>query len=70
MSDSVVQVGIVTGAPVTTWTGNAVDPLLQDKMLKSQEYLKVTVRFVPNTELSASPILKNWRQSYSCVPAE
>jgi len=70
MSDTVVKVGTVTGDPVTVWTGNAVDPLLEAKMLKSQEYLKVTVRFVPNTEFSASPILKNWRQSYSCVPAE
>ncbi|HEY0465945.1 MAG TPA: PA14 domain-containing protein [Polyangiaceae bacterium] len=69
-SDSVVELGVATGAPVTTWTGTAVEPLLQAKMLKSQEYLKVTIRFVPNTEFSRSPILKDWRQSYSCVPAE
>lgn len=66
----VVSVGTVTGPPVTVWTGNAVDPLLRAQMLKSQEYLKITVRFVPNTERTASPILKDWRQSYSCVPAE
>lgn len=66
----VVFVQTITGPPVTVWTGNAIDPLLQDQMLKSQEYLKITVRFVPNTERTASPILKNWRQSYSCVPAE
>ncbi len=70
VSDTVVKVGTATGAPVTIWTGNAVEPLLEEKMLKSQEYLKVTVRFVPNTEFNASPILKDWRQSYSCVPAE
>ncbi|HYP74981.1 MAG TPA: PA14 domain-containing protein [Polyangiaceae bacterium] len=70
ISDTVVSVGTATGAPITIWTGNAVEPLLQKKMLKSQEYLKVTVRFVPNAEYSASPILKDWRQSYSCVPAE
>ncbi|HET7545940.1 MAG TPA: PA14 domain-containing protein [Polyangiaceae bacterium] len=69
-SDTVVAVGVASGAPITIWTGNAVDPLLEDKMLKSQEYLKVTVRFVPNAEYSQSPILKNWRQSYSCLPAE
>jgi len=69
-SDTVVSIGSASGAPVTVWTGNAVDPLLQDKMLKSQEYLKITVRFVPNSEYNASPILKDWRQSYSCVPAE
>jgi len=69
-SDTVVKVGTATGAPVTIWTGNAVEPLLEDKNLKSQEYLKITIRFVPNTEANASPILKDWRQSYSCVPAE
>ena len=69
-SDSVVKVGTATGAPVTIWTGNVVEPLLQEKMLKSQEYLKITVRFVPNSESNQSPILKDWRQSYSCVPAE
>jgi hypothetical protein len=66
----VVAVGTISGAPVTNWTGNAVDPLLQAQMLKSQQYLKITVRFSPNVEGTASPILKNWRQSYSCVPAE
>ena len=69
-SDTVVRVGSASGAPVTVWTGNAVEPLLEAKMLKSQEYLKITIRFLPNTEFSASPILKDWRQSYSCVPAE
>ena len=70
MSDTVVSLGWASGAPVTIWTGTAVEPLLQDKMLKSQKYLKITVRFMPNTEGNASPILKDWRQSYSCVPAE
>jgi len=70
MSDTVVSLGSVSGAPVTIWTGTAIEPLLEAKMLKSQAYLKITVRFVPNTEGNASPILKNWRQSYSCVPAE
>jgi len=70
MSDTVVSLGWASGDPVTVWTGTAVEPLLRDKMLKSQEYLKITVRFMPNTEGNASPILKDWRQSYSCVPAE
>ena len=69
-SETVVHVGTASGEPVTIWTGNAVEPLLEAKDLKSQKYLKVTVRFVPNSELNASPILKDWRQSYSCVPAE
>jgi hypothetical protein len=70
MSAGVVAVGTATGAPITVWTGNSVDPLLQAKGLKSQEYLKITVRFVTNTEHTASPVLKDWRQSYSCEPAE
>jgi len=70
MSDTVVNLGSASGAPVTVWTGTSVEPLLRAKMLKSQEYLKITVRFMPNTEGNQSPILKDWRQSYSCVPAE
>jgi len=70
MSDTVVSLGSQSGAPVTTWTGTAVEKMLKEKMLKSQKYLKITVRFVPNTEGNASPILKDWRQSYSCMPAE
>ena len=70
MADGVVLVGSASGAPVTNWTGNAVDGLLAADSLKSQLYLKITVRFVPNTERTASPILTDWRQSYSCVPAE
>jgi hypothetical protein len=69
-ADGVVLVGTASGAPVTVWTGNEVNGLLTDKKLKSQLYLKITVRFSPNTEHTASPILTDWRQSYSCVPAE
>ncbi len=70
MDSGAVAVGTISGPPITDWTGNAVDPLLQAQMLKSQRYLKITVRFWPNVEGTASPILKRWRQSYSCVPAE
>jgi len=66
----VVNVGTASGAPITTFTGNSVDQLLAGQMLKSQQYLKITIRFVINSEGTASPILKDWRQSYSCVPAE
>ncbi len=67
---NVVDVGTASGAPVTMFTGNLVDPKLQAKMLKSQLYLKVTARFIVNTEKTASPTLTDWRASYSCVPAE
>ena len=66
----VVKVGTASGAPITTWTGGDVGAALLAAGLKSQQYLKVTMRFVPNDELTASPTLTQWRQNYSCVPAE
>ena len=70
MFPSVVGIGTATGAPVTVFTGTSVDLQLATKMLKSQQYLKITARFVVNNEGTASPILNDWRQVYSCVPAE
>jgi hypothetical protein len=49
-----------------------VDVALQslNPIQKSEEFLKITVRFIPNDEQTASPVLNDWRQIYSCVPAE
>ena len=66
----VVKVGTASGAPNTSWTGGDVGAKLVAAGYKSQQYLKVTMRFVPNDELTASPTLTQWRQNYSCVPAE
>jgi hypothetical protein len=66
----VMKLATITTSNPTNWTGNAVSVELDKIMLKSQQYLKITVRFVPNDERTLSPILKDWRQSYSCVPAE
>jgi hypothetical protein len=66
----VVKLGTASGASNTTWVGSDVGALLLAAGLKSQKYLKVTIRMVPNDALSASPTLTNWRQNYSCVPAE
>ncbi|MEI9940759.1 MAG: PA14 domain-containing protein [Pseudomonadota bacterium] len=66
----VVKLGTATGASNTSWIGSDVGALLLAAGLKSQQYLKVTIRMVPNDSLSASPTLTNWRQNYSCVPAE
>ena len=66
----VVKLGTATGAPNSTWVGSDVGALLLAAGLKSQQYLKVTIRMVPNDGLTASPTLTNWRQNYSCVPAE
>jgi hypothetical protein len=66
----VIKLGTASGAPNTSWVGSDVGALLVAAGLKSQQYLKVTIRMVPNDALSASPTLTNWRQNYSCVPAE
>ncbi len=66
----VVAIGTASGAPNTTWIGGDVGAKLVAAGYKSQKYLKVTIRMVPNDELSKSPTLTNWRQNYSCVPAE
>ena len=71
MASDVVQLGTASGPTIPDWVGASVSERLDvDKMLKSQLYVKITIRFVPNTELTKTPVLQNWRQSYSCVPAE
>jgi len=66
----VIKLGTASGAPNTSWVGSDVGALLVANGLKSQRYLKVTIRMVPNDQLTAAPTLTNWRQNYSCVPAE
>ncbi|HYP98521.1 MAG TPA: PA14 domain-containing protein [Polyangiaceae bacterium] len=66
----VVKLGTATGASNTSWIGSDVGALLQAVGYKSQTYLKVTIRMVPNDQNSLAPTLTNWRQNYSCVPAE
>jgi len=66
----VVKLGTASGAPNPTWIGADVGAALSAASFKSQQYLKVTIRMVPNDELTKSPTLTNWRQNYSCVPAE
>jgi len=66
----VVKLGTASGAPNTTWIGSDVGALLIAAGFKSQQYLKVTIRMVPTDDLSTAPTLTNWRQNYSCVPAE
>ena len=69
-TSGVVKLGTASGAPNTSWIGSDVGALLLAAGFKSQQYLKVTIRMVPNDALSAAPTLTNWRQNYSCVPAE
>jgi hypothetical protein len=69
-ASGVLKLADITTSNTTNWVGSAVSLALDAANLKSQEYLKITVRFLPNDERTSSPILKDWRQSYSCVPAE
>ena len=66
----VVKLGTAAGASNTSWIGSDVGALLIAAGFKSQQYLKVTIRMVPTDDLGTAPTLTNWRQNYSCVPAE
>ena len=66
----VVTVGSASGASITNWVGSDVGAALVAAGYKSRQYLKVTIRLIPNSALTQAPTLTNWRQNYSCVPAE
>ena len=40
------------------------------KNAPDRKLLKITVRFVPNGNRTASPVLSDWRLSFSCPPSE
>jgi hypothetical protein len=67
---SVVHVATVTGPTVPGWVGEDVGALLEDAELVQHHYLKITIRFIASQRKTATPILHEWRQSYSCPPAE
>lgn len=55
---------------LTTWARIALDQPLAAAGLPDRKYLKITIRFAPNQAGVASPLLTDWRQSFSCPPAE
>jgi hypothetical protein len=67
-----ITLAIVTGAPVTTWTGvdvsakfaAATPPVL------SSNVLRVTTFFQPSSDGKQAPTLVAWRANYDCVPSE
>lgn len=65
---SSVAIGVASGPPITTWTGADVGKALLP--LASSTWLRVTMTLTPTSDLSSSPTLTNWRQSYSCPPSE
>jgi hypothetical protein len=66
----VVKVATVTGATVAGWVGQDVGAKLKAAGYPQRKYLMITVRLIPNTTNTATPKLTDWRQSYSCPPAE
>ena len=69
-TSGVVSLGTASGASITSWIGADVGKALTAAGTKSQPYLKVTIRLIPNSNQTAAPTLSNWRQNYSCPPAE
>jgi hypothetical protein len=72
----VTQAGVValgTQLPpgdLTKWVTIPLDKRLKDAEVPDRRYLKITVRFIPNDNGTASPVLSDWRQSYRCPPSE
>ncbi len=66
----VVKVATVTGATVAGWVGQDVGALLRAANLPQKKYLQITARFIANAKTTATPVLSDWRQSYSCPPQE
>jgi hypothetical protein len=54
----------------SVWSGVDVGKLFADNDLLEGRFVKITMRFSPNTELTASPILRDFRMTYSCPPGQ
>jgi hypothetical protein len=55
---------------LTKWTTIPLDQLLEDAGVVDRKFLQITMRFIPNQNGTASPVLSDWRLSFSCPPAE
>jgi hypothetical protein len=67
---SVVKVATIRGAANTTWVGRDVGALLDEAEIRHGKYLMITLRFVPGDDGVTTPLLKTWRQAYSCLDVE
>jgi hypothetical protein len=70
MISGVVKIATVTGPTVTGWVGQDVGAKLTAAGVVQRKYLMITLRLIPNTKITATPTLTDWRQSYSCPPQE
>ena len=57
------------GDPMT-FTRIPMDKPMTDAMVVDRQYIKITIRMIPNQAGIAAPILTDWRQSFSCPPGE
>ena len=53
-----------------TFTNVALEEPLAAGQVVERKYLKLTIRFVPNEDGIAAPILSDWRVAFSCPPGE
>jgi hypothetical protein len=70
-TDGVVLLGS-QGPPgsLTEFTTLPMDAAFEAANAPDRKLLKLTVRFVPNNNGTAAPVLQDWRLSFSCPPAE
>jgi hypothetical protein len=55
---------------LTKWITIPLDQLFENKQIVDHKFLKITIRFIPNQDGTAAPVLSDWRQSFSCPPSE
>jgi hypothetical protein len=63
-----VAIGTASGPPITNWTGADVGAALPNKT--SRHWVRITALLKPSTDKLSAPVLTDWRQAFSCVPAE
>lgn len=54
----------------SVWSGVDVGRLLENENVIQGKYLRIIMRFSPNTELTESPVLKDFRMTFSCPPSQ
>jgi hypothetical protein len=54
----------------TVWSGADVGELFADEEVLQGKYVRITMRLTPNIELTESPVIKDFRMTYSCPPAQ
>jgi len=72
MVSGVVKVATLSGAQMAGWTGADIGKLLDEAAprLPHGKYLQITMRLIPDSKKLTTPLVKTWRQAYSCVAAE